>query len=704
MFYASPELMSHVKSSGWKQAMRTVCLLLGSLLMLAAGCRTLQTNPAENPEVVAVAGSEVIDLTTFEDQYARSVGNRLEAADDSLQAYQDFLERYVNYRLRVQEARARGYDRDSAIVAEASAYQLELARNHLMRQEVIEPLLRTLYARMPDMVDISHIFVRVPTDATPEDTLAAYRRLQALIDSVRQGADFNEIAFRHSDDPSARSPRSTRGGWGHIGWIKMGQTIEPMETYAFNTPVGELSPIFRTRYGYHVLKVHDRKPAPYDVRAAHIMITPAPTPEDSARVRRTLDSLRQLVLSGKADFAELARQHSEDWRTKSRGGDLGYLSFAQPMPVMVRDTLFALKEIGDVSHIVTTPFGLHIFQLKDRRPIPPTFEAAYDTLLTVADRLGRLQEARNRFVAQLRRRLHVRLDTAQLFTLLQVAAHPDTLALRVSRRELGALDLSQPFASVEDSSYTLAELIDYINQQNLLRRTSRRDTIAQERLLRAADRFLDDRVLSYEALRRAEQDPEFQRTMQDFIDGLLAFKLLEEAVWKVAERDTAGLRAYYEAHAGEFVFPERTRVLSFRTQRDSVLEQRVYEPLQQGVPVARLIAELTADSSAGITVDTVYIEKPTGSFYDRALRLEAGRYTEPFRYWNGHVLLYNDGLEPPRPKTFREARADVLSAYQKELEARLDQGLRARYGARIFPERLRQAFAAERRTLANAGQ
>ncbi len=684
--------------------MRTGCLLLGSLLILAAGCRTLETNPAYNPEIVALAGSEVIDLATFENQYARSVGNRLEAADDSLAAYRDFLERYVNYRLRVQEARARGYDRDSAIVVEASAYRFELARNYLLRQEVIEPLLRTLYKRMPDMVDISHIFIRVPSNATPEDTLAAYRRLQALIDSIRQGADFNEIAFRHSDDPTAQSPRSTRGGWGHIGWIKMGQTIEPMETYAFNTPVGELSPIFRTRYGYHVLKVHDRKPAPYDVRAAHIMITPAPTPEDSARVRRTLDSLRQLVLNGKADFAELARQHSEDWRTKNQGGDLGYLSFAQPMPVMVRDTLFALKAIGDVSHIVTTPFGLHIFQLQDRRPIPPAFEAAYDTLLTVADRLGRLQEARDRFVKQLRHRLSVRLDTARLFTLLQVATHPDTLALRVSRRELGALDLSQPFASVEDATYTLAELIDAINQQNLLRSSSRRDTVAQERLLRAADQFLDDQVLSYEALRHAEQDPEFQRTMKDFVDGLLAFKLLEEAVWKVAERDTSGLHAYYKAHAAQFVFPERTRVLSFHAQRDSVLEQRVYEPLQRSVPVAQLIAELAADSSAGIAIDTVYIEKPTGSFYDRALHLEAGQYTEPFRYWNGYMLLYNDGLEPPRPKTFREARADVLSAYQKELEARLDQELRARYGARVFPERLRQAFATERRTLANAGQ
>ncbi len=682
--------------------MRTVCVLLTSYLLFAAGCRTLHVRSADPAEVVvAIVGSETIDLATFEAQYARSVGNRQEAADDSLEAYQDFLERYVNYRLRVQEARARGYDRDSAIVAEASAYRMELARNHLMRQAVIEPLLRRLYRRMPDMVNISHIFIRVPPDATPTDTLAAYQRLQTLLDSIRQGADFNEIAFRHSEDPSARASRTSRGGWGHIGWIKMGSTIEPMETHAFNTPVGELSPIFRTRYGYHVLKVHDRRPAPPDVRAAHIMITPAPTPEDSTRARRLLDSLRQLVVQGKANFGELARRHSDDWRTKNRGGDLGYLSFTQPMPAAVRDTLFALKEIGAVSHIVTTPFGLHIFQLKDRRFIPPNFEAAYDTLLTVAERLGRLQEARSQFIQQLRQQHTVRLDTTRLFMLLQIASHPDTLALRLSRHLPDTLNLQQTFATIEDSTYTLAELVTHINQHNLLRRTSRQDTIAQVRLLRAADRFLDDRLFSYEALRRAEQDLDFQQTMREFIDGLLAFKLLEEAVWKVAERDTAGLRAYYEAHASAFVFPERTRVLSFRSQHDSVLAQQVYEPLQQGLPIDQIITDLMNDHNAGVEIDTVYLEKPMGSVYDRALRLEAGQYTEPFRYGNGHLLLYNDGREPPRPKTFREARADVLNAYQKVIETRLNQSLRARYGVRIFPERLQQAFAVERQALNN---
>ncbi|SHK44174.1 peptidylprolyl isomerase [Rhodothermus profundi] len=684
--------------------MRTICLLVGSWLILATGCRTVSPHPVEDTSVVAIAGSEVIDLATFEAQYARSVGSRLEAADDSLEAYRDFLERYVNYRLRVQEARTRGYERDAALIAEVEAYRIELARSYLIRREVVEPLLRTLYQRMPDMVDISHIFVRVPPNATPADTLAAYRRLQALLDSIRQGADFNEIAFRHSDDPSARSSPTTRGGWGRIGWIKMGQTIEPMETYAFNTPVGELSPIFRTRFGYHVLKVHARQPAPPDVRAAHIMITPEPTPEDSARAHRLLDSLRLLVLQDKADFAELARRYSEDWRTKNRGGDLGYLSFAQPLPTAVRDTLFSLKKIGDVSHVTSTSFGLHIFQLTDRRPLPPTFEAAYDTLLTVAERLGRLQAARKQFVQRLRQRLSVHLDTARLFQLLQVAAHPDTLALRVRQRKLGALNLYQTFATIEDSTYTLADFVAYVNQHNLLRRTARRDTIARERLLRAVNRFLDDRLLNYEALRRAAADPEFQRTMRHFVDGLLAFKLLEEAVWKASERDTAGLRAYYEAHASEFVFPERTRVLSFRSPHDSTLVQRVYEPLQRGVPVAQLIAELTSDTSANVTIDTVHIARPTGSIYDRVLHLEAGRYTEPFRSGNGYLLLYHDGREPPRLKTFQEARADVLSAYQKVLEARLDRALRARYGVRLFPERLRQAFAAERRILTNTHQ
>ncbi len=688
-----------MENLGRKSAMRTLGFAASILGLLLAGCGLLRSS--STPEtVVAIAGSETIDLTTFETQYTRTIGNRRAAAADSIEAYRDFLERYVNYRLRVQEARARGFDRDSALVAEAQAYRLDLARNHFMRQEVIEPLLREMYRRMPDMVDISHIFVRVPPDATPEDTLTAYRRIAALVDSIRQGADFNELAFRHSDDPSAQAPRTTPGGWGHIGWIKMGRMIEPMETYAYNTPVGHISPIFRTRYGYHVLKVHDRKPAPDDVRAAHIMLTVVPSAEDSARARRTLDSLRQMVIKGQADFAELARQHSADWRTKSAGGDLGYLSFAQPMPVGVRDALFALRNVGDVSDIVVTPFGLHIFQLTGRRPMPPTYEAAYDTLLNVAEQLGRLEEARTRLAERLRKDLKARLDTTQLFSLLSLGPHPDSIAVRLARQDWDSIERSRPVAYIGDSTFTLSDFAQYVNAHNLLRRTSRRDTVAEARLLRAAEQFLNDQAITYAALKRAQQSPDFQRLMQDFTDGLLAFKFMEEAVWKVAERDTTGLRAYWEAHAAEFVFPERTRIIGFHSASDSLLKIRVYEPLQTGTPVAQLIATLQADTSALIRIDTVYIERPTGSFYDRALSLEAGQATEPFRYWNGNLVLYNDGKEPPRPKTFQEARADVLSAYQKVLEERLNQDLRRRYGARIFTERLKKAFAAERQTLA----
>lgn len=688
-----------MKNLWGKLAMRTLGFVASLFGLLWAGCGLLRSS--STPEtVVAIAGTETIDLTRFETQYARTVGDRMAAADDPLEAYRDFLERYVNYRLRVQEARARGYNQDSAVVAEVQAYRLDLARNHFLRQEIIEPLLREMYRRMPDMVDISHLFVRIPPDATPEDTLAAYQRIAALVDSIRQGADFNEIAFRHSDDPSAQSPRTAPGGWGHIGWIKMGRMIEPMETYAYNTPVGSISPIFRTRYGYHVLKVHDRKPAPDDVRAAHIMLTVAPSAEDSARARRTLDSLRQLVQNGQADFAELARQHSADWRTKSAGGDLGYLSFAQPMPVAVRDAIFGLRNVGDLSDIVVTPFGLHLFQLTGRRPMPPTYEAAYDTLLNVAEQLGRLEEARTRLAERLRRELNVRLDTTQLFSLLALGPHPDSIANRLARQDWANIDRSRSVARIGDSTLTLHAFVAYANARTLLHRTSRRDTLAEARLLRAADQFLNDQTITYAALKRAQQSPDFQQLMQDFVDGLLAFKFMEEAVWKVAERDTAGLRAYWEAHAAEFTFPERTRLIGFHSASDSLLRIRVYEPLQAGSPVAQLIATLQADTNASIRIDTVYIERPTGSFYDRALSLQAGQATEPFRYWNGTLVLYNDGKEPPRPKTFQEARADVLSAYQKVLEERLNQELRARYGARIFTERLQKAFAAERQTLA----
>ncbi|MEO1631933.1 MAG: peptidylprolyl isomerase, partial [Bacteroidota bacterium] len=172
------------------------------------------------PPVAAEFAGESLSLEDFEGQYARSVGSREDAAADTLGAYEDFLERYVNFRLKVQAARDLGLDDDSSYVAELDDYREQLARPYLLEQEVTERVVQALFDRQQEEVRASHILLRVTPEAAPADTLAAFTKLSAIRDSIVAGADFAALAQAESEDPSAATNQ------GDLGYFSGGRMIE----------------------------------------------------------------------------------------------------------------------------------------------------------------------------------------------------------------------------------------------------------------------------------------------------------------------------------------------------------------------------------------------------------------------------------------------------------------------------------------------
>src|SRR5690606_38946010 len=122
----------------------------------------------------------------------------------------------------------------------------QLAKPYLLERAVLEDIVRDLYEKQQEEIRASHILVRVDENAAPEDTLRAYERLAAVRDSVLAGADFAEMAARHSEDPSAVQNR------GDLGYFSGGRMIQAFEEQAYGTPVGGVSGIFRTSFGYHI--------------------------------------------------------------------------------------------------------------------------------------------------------------------------------------------------------------------------------------------------------------------------------------------------------------------------------------------------------------------------------------------------------------------------------------------------------------------
>ena len=658
-------------------------------LSLAAGCGSLsRTAPipgADNPEVVASFHGELLTVDDFEANYAPHMGSDADPAADSLAAYRDFLERYVDFRLKVAAAREAGMNQRPDILEEIQSYRVRLARPFLMEKEVIDPIIRTLHERRQELVDVSHILVSIPEDAPAEDTLAAYDYMQTLRDSVLQGVDFGELAFRHSQDPSAQSATGARGSRGRLGFFSGGALVEPFESFTYNTPVGELSPVFRTRFGYHILTVHDRKPAVPDIQASHIMIRHAGPPGDSTNALARAEALKEQLDEG-ADFAELAREHSEDLISAGRGGELGTLAYSSPLPETFRDAAFGLLEPGDFSGPVETSFGIHLILLTGRGELP-SFEEAYDDLKTLAGQLPRTgvaEEALARDIVQTRQG-HV--DTT--LVLNAFAGIPPDSILILPNSGLDESAIADTFFVLGDSTWTLGQLVETIGD---LGDRSRYDTESTVRALIAS--YVTEATLDAEAARLEERDAEFGKIMQEFRDGLVLFALMEDSVWTAADQDSAALRAHYAIQPEAYQWPDRIRAISLQSTSDSLLQDAAAR-FDAGASVADIHALYAADTLHTLHADTTLIADSSGSVYDRILDLSEGERTEILALRSRRIILVHDGIESARPKTFEEARTEIVSEHQNVLEERLIARLRKRYNAHTFPDRLVQAFKEE---------
>lgn len=654
-----------------------------ALALLIGGCGNTTSTVAPSPApsqtdtVVATFGDQVLTADAFEEQYARSVSSSGAVGSEDPESQAEFLDRYVNFRLKVMEARALGYHEREDLITEMNAYREQLARPYLLGQEVTDPLVRELYDRRTTAVQASHILLTVPENAPPADTLSAHNRISALRDSVLAGVDFGDVAVRHSMDPSARRDSGEPGARGSLGWFGGGRMVKAFEDQAFTTAVGDVSPVFRSPFGYHILKVEDRMPMPAARELAHIMFQPrGPSSADSAEADSRLGQALERLQRGEP-FAAVAEELSDDRNSARNGGIIGTLSFDQGLPPAMRDAAFSLANPGDVSAPVETQFGKHIIQFVSESPLGQ-LEDEYESLKAQVGQLPRSTAAQAAFSRALRQQLEARVDTALVDDWTRTMS-ADSLYRWLVQSEFDSVTGDRPIAFLGDSTWTVSRFVDDFRT----RRIPSRSGDARKGLLSALDSFLDDRAVDYEVARLEFIDPDFGRTMQEFRDGLILFKLMEDSVWTAAANDSSGLALLYEENRGNYRWPDRVRVASWSSALGADLET-VREQLQS----ERSVDAILSDTTLSVRLDTTWVESETGSVFDSVLRLSEGQTTDVIQYNNRFLMLQHLGTEPARPKTFEEARAELINDYQQMLEERLIQRLRSKFEVRTWPERI----------------
>ena len=533
---------------------------------------------------------------------------------------------------------------------------------------MLDGIVRDLYDKQAEEVEAAHVlFLLSPAET---DTAAVYARAVSLRDSIAAGQiAFADAAARYSQDPSAQRPAGEPGAGGSLGYLTGGQTVLPFEDVVYATPVGGLAGPVRTRFGVHLISVTGRRPARGEVGARHILIATSETvTPDSARA--VIESLRARVLAGE-DFAELAREYSDDPGSGARGGDLGTFGRGRMVPPF-EAAAFDLEAVGDVSGPVETQFGVHLIQLTSRPP-RPAFDEAVPALRQQALRLPRTALKRQ----AIGRRTFDEVGGSYDQALVREAVTQYGTG-RVREEVLGqgfGPYTDRVFATLADSSYTFGDLYP------VLQRLRYGPHPAGE-MVEAARAFVDEKAVELTLARLEQTDPEFARVFRSYADGVLLFRVAEDSVWTPAREDVAGLRATYDADPGAYRWPQRRRVLALGAPTDSLLLAASAD-LAAGRTAAQALA-----ARPDVRADTLYVSDSTGTALDRTLDLDVGERTGVVTERGRRTVYLLDGIEPPRPKTFDEARAEVISVYQDRVEDAWEARLRARYDAQVFPDRL----------------
>lgn len=291
--------------------------------------------------------------------------------------------------------------RNEIVIARLREREVENRVN--VTEAEIDNYLTTQSARgdVQDEFEIGHILIRTPEDGSPEELQKLKEKAEQALQALQGGTNFAEVSARYSDAPNALEG-------GSLGWKTSSQIPDLFNEALKGMQPGEVSPILRSPNGFHILKLNDRRgsTSPLVVeqtKLRHILIKLSEiVSESDAQQKMTMIKER---LDHGGDFAELARQYSEDASANS-GGDLGWVNPGDTVPQF--EKAMNLLAPGEISEPVRTPFGYHIIQVQERRKQDMTQEAArFKARQEIRTR--KAEEAYDDWVRELRDRAYVEL-------------------------------------------------------------------------------------------------------------------------------------------------------------------------------------------------------------------------------------------------------------------------------------------------------
>ncbi len=617
----------------------------------------LQINAqSETDEVLFTVDETPVYISEFLRVYNKNLDL---VQDESQKDVDEYLTLFTTYKLKLKEAKALKLNEKPSYLRELNTYRKQLAKNFIYDNKVTDELVEEAYDRILHEIKANHILIKIPENANPQDTLVAFNTISKL----------RERALKEGFETVRKEVHNGKSIFGEeLGYFSGFRMVYKFENEAFSTNVDEISQPFRTRFGYHIVKVLEKRKSKGERTVAHIMINIKENDTLGEKPETRIQDIYKKLNQGEA-FEDLAKQFSDDRNSASKGGLLSSFSSGQLSSPEFEDVAFNLEHIDDVSQPFKTKYGWHIVKLHAKKLIPP------------------FQDIKSELEAKVKRDERSKLIDKALTTKLKAKYNINdsqpALAYFVSLLNddyfKGTWKLPTDFINdsllikIENLQFTFKEFGVYLQKtQRGVNPKSTFKAIVSEKY----NAFLNKRLIQYQENHLEEENEEFAHIVNEYRDGLLLFDLMETTIWNTAKSDSLETQNYYKTNKEKYMLPERVDAIVASATKQKTLK-RVAKLLQQDMSLED-IKRLVNNNGEVHVVFTSGIMDARHQAFPGNFEFKKG-ISKIYKHNKAFIVAQVKEVLPKKIKTFEEAKGLIISDYQAYKEKNWVKQLKEKY-------------------------
>jgi peptidyl-prolyl cis-trans isomerase SurA len=641
-----------------------------NLLLLFLFIAYFNGNAQNKKNVLLTINSNPVYSSDFTKVFNKNLDLVVEESQKNVAGYLDL---FIDYKLKITEAYAQGLDKNQQYIKEFKKYEDQLAKKYIYDKRIVSKLVEEAYDRSLEEINAEHILVLSNLNDSPNDTLKAYNKIKEAHVKALKGENFTSLVIEYSEEPGAKKSK------GKLGYFTAFQMVYPFENTAYNTNVGEISEITRTSFGYHIIKINDRRKKKPKINVSHIMIfsnndKKAEDPEER------INELYAMIMQGEP-FENIAKQFSEDKNTGVKGGQLKTFGPGDLKAPKFENAAYSIKNEGEIIAPIQSAFGWHIIRLNEKFSIPSFEEQKDDIEKKVkggARALIVTQAINNKIIKK-----YGFKEGESYISYFNNYVNDSILSRKWTYSSI-PLTENQILFTIGDHDVTYTDYAEYLrDNQKTIKKYANKESL----LIDMYVRFKNETLKNYFKERLEVENKEYATIINDYRNGLLVYDVMNKNIWQIAKIDSTGLKNYYEKTKNNYNWKKRLDV-DIYSSSDEITTKQVQTLLMRGEESATIKKQINSDGKINIiAVSDVFeidqSELPEGLIPVKGvsdIKLNDGFYV---------VVNIKEVIEPTL-KEFDEVRGTVISDFQTEIEKKWMQSLRDKYEVKINNKSLKK--------------